>query len=105
MSKLSRKRVRTSGPVISTQLTNSDVAYQARPSPHDRNEVFFRRQLDAAIQESKDPDYAEVYGKSSYVGFTEIFPNDIYLAPEISLIRFVQIRLKGGIHNSSIIYY
>ena len=49
MSKLSRKRVRAPGPITSTQMTSN----QARPTPQDRDELFFQRQLNAAIQESK----------------------------------------------------
>ena len=46
MSKLSRNRVRIPGPVTSTQNSNSTKFNDERPSPHDRNEVFFRRQLE-----------------------------------------------------------
>ena len=53
MSKLSRKRVRIPGPVTSTQNSNSTNFNNERPTPHDRNEVFFRRQLEVAITESK----------------------------------------------------
>ena len=55
MSKLSRKRVRVPGPVTSTQqVKSSDNSNRARPSPPDRNEIFFQRQLEAAIEESKE---------------------------------------------------
>ena len=55
MSKLSRKRVRVPGPVTSTQNSNTSTNLNdERPSPHDRSEAFFRRQLEIAITESKN---------------------------------------------------
>lgn len=54
MSKLSRKRKRFPGPITSTQVENvPGINNGARPSPQDRNEEFFRRQLETAINESK----------------------------------------------------
>ena len=54
MSKLSRKRARVSAPITSTQLTSTKTSNGARPTPQDRDEEFFRRQLEVAIQESKE---------------------------------------------------
>ena len=56
MSKLSRKRNRGSGPVTSTQQSSSakELMEAARPGPHDRNEALFRKQLELAIEESKE---------------------------------------------------
>ena len=65
MSKLSRKRKRFPGPITSTQVENvPGINNGARPSPQDRNEEFFRRQLETAINESKtNGDVTENSGK------------------------------------------
>ena len=65
MSKLSRKRKRLPGPITSTQIENvPDIPNGARPSPEDRNEEFFRRQLESAINDSKtNPEVTENPGK------------------------------------------
>ena len=65
MSKLSRKRKRLPGPMTSTQAESiPSISNSMRPSPIDRNEEFFRRQLEAAINESKrSSDFSENSGK------------------------------------------
>ena len=64
MSKLSRKRKRLPGPMTSTQAESiPSISNSIRPSPIDRNEEFFRRQLEAAINESKhNSDFSENAG-------------------------------------------
>ena len=55
MSKLSRKRKRLPGPLTSTQVDHIPSATNSlRPPPKDRNEEFFLRQLETAINESKN---------------------------------------------------
>ena len=67
MSKLSRKRKRLPGPMTSTQAADEQfMSNSIRPTPIDRNEEFFRRQLEAAIKESKsNSDLSENPGKFS----------------------------------------
>ena len=78
MSKLSRKRVRNPGPVTSTQITNSTHFYNERPSPRDRDEEVFQRQLEAAIKESKEQaKEPNCYGKKRCFRTRQYFPKNL----------------------------
>ena len=75
MSKLSRKRKRLPGPMTSTQAEIiPSISNSIRPPPIDRNEEFFRRQLEAAINESKlSSGFSENSGKLFMLEFSNFF--------------------------------